>query len=471
MGMPRGGRRVVCFSRPVRTLIPLLLSLAACGKADVKAVEDERLPNEVCLELAPEEQLAPRSCLALSSAAPADLLFVIDDGPGSLPLQRRLADAMPAFVDRVLQSPLPYDLRIAFEAPDPEPSLRRPKPCDVHAEDFTDLAACEAACDGSELALDAPRWVEIVAGEPIDRDQLVETLRCGAMLGDTGPNVAEPLRSTVNAWFSGDPFFRPAIQSAVIVTGGPECSRNRPQSIAAREVADPDEAREQCYAAGTLCDDLGCRAAHLDHLGEETTADDARLLPVTLFADKVEALAHRVSLYIDPVQVLAIAPPAEGDTEAVCDLDGSPLYPAIRLAALDEQSELDVVSACEADWAPYLQEVGERLADSFPMCMPACIADVDEDAPGLQVDCEVVMEQTTAEGTVEREVLPRCDEGDGAFGCWRPATGDRRHPICAEEGFNLEIRVELSAQPAINQAFFPSCELSQTKSKECPDLR
>ena len=457
----------------VRVLIPLLLSFAACGKADVKAVEDERLPpNNACLDLEDDDAFALRtSCHAFNPAAPADTLFVVDDGPGSLPLQRQLADAMPAFVDRILQSRLSYDLRIAFESSDVESSLRRPKPCEAHREDFSDFAACEAGCNGDALASDNGRWVEIHAGQSIDRDQLVETLRCGAMLGDAGPKVAEPLRSAANLWSSGEPFIRPGYRSMVIVTGGPECSRNRPQAIAGREVDDPDEARERCYASGTLCDELGCRVANLDHLGRETTEDDALLLPLVAFTDTIEALALQSFLYPETIQVSAIAPPAFDDLQPVCDLDGTPLYPAVRLSALAGESKLDLLSACEPDWSPYLVPVAEQLADSMPMCMPACVADVDEDTPGLQVECDVVSERFNERGRLERAELPRCDEEPGSAGCWRAVTQADLHPICAEEGWNLELVLEFPEPPPFNLAVFPRCELSQTKTEDCPDLR
>lgn len=457
----------------MRVLVLLLISLAACGKADVKALELEHLPpGNACLELDADDAFALRtSCHGFTPAAPADILFVVDDGPGSLPLQRHLADAIPAFVDRVLQSRLPYDLRIAFESSDVEPSLRRPKPCDAHPEDFSDLSACEAACAGDQLAADNGRWVEIRAGQPIDRDQLVETLRCGAMLGDAGPNVAEPLRSTVNLWSSGEPFARPGHRSTVIITGGPECSRNRPQSIAVREVDDPDEARERCYASGTLCDALGCRIANLDHLGQETTGDEALLLPLVAFTDKVEALAAQSFLYPETMRVSAIAPPAFDDLEPVCDLDGAPLHPAIRISALAEQFELDLLSACEPDWSPYLVPLAEELADSNPMCMPACVADVDEETPGLQVECDVVSEHFDERGDLERVELPRCDEELGSAPCWRPVTEADLHPVCANEGWNLELIVEFSEPPSNNLVVFPRCEVSQDKTGDCPELR
>jgi len=461
---------VLAVFGPVRASMVVLLGLSACGKADVKAVELEYIPGDDCLVLGEDDdEITLRSCLALTPAAPADVAFVIDDGPGSLPLQRRLADAMPAFVDRILASSLPYDLRIAFESADVESTLRPPQACHAHPEDFSDLAQCEAVCD--KVDGDA-RWVEIRAGETADRERLVEALRCGAMLGDAGPNVAEPLRSTINTWFSDDPFLRPAIRSAVIVTGEPECSRNRPQSLAGREIEDPDAARERCYAAGTLCDDLGCRPANLDHLGQETTDEEARLLPLEVVTDKLDALALQIFTYVDLVHLTAIAAlPVAGNTDSVCEIDGTPLYPALRLAVLAEQSPLDVVSACEADWTQHLVPIAEKLADSFPMCMPACVADEDEDTPGLQVECEVHTERVDDQGRFRRVELPRCDEDRGSAGCWRPVTGDDRHPICAEIGVNLEITVELPEPPALNLAVFPRCTLSQDKSADCPDLR
>ena len=455
----------------MRVSVLVLLALVACGKVSVKAVEEDRLPNEVCFELAPDDGLSARSCLALSPQPRADLLFVVDNGPGSLALQRQLADAMPAFVDRILDSSLPYDVRVGFEVADPSVELHGPRPCDEHPDDFTDLRACEAACDGSKLASDTTRWVDIAAGASVDRDLLVETLRCGAMLGDTGAQVAEPLRSTINAWFSGDPFFRSAIQAAVIVTGGPECSRNRPNAVAGREHDEPGLAREQCYAAGILCDDLGCRTANLDHLGEETTDDDARLLPLTLVANKLDSLRQRYIQYVDPVHLYAIAPPVVApDTEPVCDLDGTALHPAFRLAALDEQADIELASACDADWSATLRTIAETLTDRRPMCMPACVADIDDDTPGLQVECELRWEYVTSEGQFRRGWLPRCDEGKDELGCWRPATGDERHPVCAEAGFNLELELDPEMPTPPNLSILPSCDLSEEKTVDCPDL-
>lgn len=451
----------------MRPFLLLVFTLVACGKADVKALELERMPvDNGCLGLV---RGGPRTtCLVLEPSAPADLMFVVDNGPGSLALQRQLADAMPAFVDRVLESSLHYDLRIGFEAGDAQASLLRPKPCDAHSEDFTDLAACEAVCDGSKLEADNARWVELVAGEPVDRERLLETLRCGAMLGDAGPNAAEPLLSTLNAWASDEPFFRDRVRSAVLVTGGPECSRNRLQSAAGR---DRDDARERCYASGSLCDELGCRIANLDHLGQETTDEEALLLPLSAFTDEVQDLINQYPYAEEPVRLHAIAPPMNGgDTGAVCDLDGTPLYPAVRLTVLGEESDLEVASACEADWGPHLRDVAANLADSHPMCVPGCVGDVDEEAPGLQVQCEFRADVPTQTGRIDQEYLPRCDDTRGSLGCWRPVTGDELHPICADAGFNLEIIVELVDPRESRMSILPRCVLSDDRASDCPDL-
>ena len=84
---------------------------------------------------------------------------------------------------------------------------------------------------------------------------------------------------------------------------------------------------------------------------------------------------------------------------------------------------------------------------------------------------DVAVKQVEQEHIWQENCLARAPEG-GSVGCWEPLTADDMHPLCADEGWNLEFGVRWAdgIGPPAGLAFLPSCELSDDKRADCPEL-
>jgi hypothetical protein len=517
--------------------------LGGCSDVHIESVEIGDQWVESCHSLDEDGRptaLRSGGCIGMLPGNRVDLLFVVDDGPGALTLQRRLAEHIDEVIAPLREIDRLVDLRVAFvssdhgrpgDAANPWPSngelaLRS---CREHPEDFADGgAACEALCplpalttQPSESAFgDDPRprpWIELADGRSnlppgVDPE---DALRCAALLGESSTGLPAPLsvaaRVESNNIAEGEPgfgFFRPgAARFVVPVTAGPDCS----MTPAGENAFDPSGDRAlwsdpqaeiapigTCQAAGALCTDtpfgFECEVADIDLGGALTDPDHATLWPLEDVAGWLDGYDGWYWMRVGgPFQLWALAPipvglaedqrfdvaPAEDPAlglAPVCELDGTPLLPALRLAELAREApEAHVRSACADDWAPSLRALGEAIEDStVPSCMPSCVADFDEDEPGLQPECRMAYESPSSDGSFDDGMLPRCDEEPAptdAPGCWELRTGAELDPWCDEQGFNLELRFRwVGGLVPPNTLIFPTCNLSRDKANDCPDL-
>ncbi len=398
---------------------------------------------------------------------------------------------------------------------------------------------CESRCELGEIAttptfLDpggpvAPRpWLETFEGAPnlSDGVELGDALRCASLVGVDGCSLAAPFEATRLAFLRADledeaqsGFFRRHAPTILVWVGsGTECSMGPNGALAfdadgSRELwTDPERPTPGlCWSGGVACtgpDAEGSRACEVMDVAEDgtvATPDVAVLQPVSEIAEFLEEVHARHSEYspITTLRVLSIGglPPdwTEGPipvhaaaddptvmayaVEPTCTIDGDAMLPPLRQAAalatteLADTGEHALVSACTDDFGPYMSKVVEAIGDSMiPACNPSCVADVDPDVDGLQVDCRLEAEYF-ADGEVERFNLADCDEGDGVpvlpageIACYATRTGEAMSELCRIEGWNLEFDILWNGPMPLGTSFIPTCKRSQDKERDCPDL-
>jgi hypothetical protein len=387
---------------------------------------------------------------------------------------------------------------------------------------------CLARCELDEIATSQP-WLERIQDETnlAPGIAMADALRCASVLGVSGCPLPAPFEATKYAFLrSADDagaesgFFRPEASKILVwVTSGAECSSGPAGAYAfdpegPRTLwADPEVATPGlCWNAGVECtapdaDGLMiCEAVDVDVDGMMSTPEGAVLQPAIELAEFLEDIAHQ--LHLDsPVAELRIftitgtpadsrvgdAPtsaPADDATAAsygvqpTCMLGEDAMLPPVRLEALGEFAEshdfeLEISSACKEDFAPALAGVTEAIEKSLvPACMPGCVADVDPEAPGLQVDCRLTVQVPTPPNGFEEFILVPCvpsASGDptippGETACVQTRTGAAMHPRCIDEGWNLEFVILWDGPRPPGTSFGPSCKLSQDKDVDCPEL-
>jgi hypothetical protein len=472
----------------VRRLLAIALLASGCEDGFVDPVE---------VEMPPEPECGFRTCIGLDPHPDAvDILFVIDDGPTMATAQERVREAMPAFAETLAKADRQLDVRIGF------------------VRGSMDHPACEAARGGvlelpAECGLEGA-WIEWALGvEPPDVDAMAETLTCAMPMRTDGCAFQSPLGAIEAA--IGSAFFRDtAAASIVVVTDSFDCSAG-PNPAAfdpegERALWSDPEASEPtpavCWRGGTQCwtNDTGeierCESADLDELGVRTTnVSEATLRPLDRLTETIGALfslkaaldasaEQRLLLIAGVPQGFAIgdALPLVASEDAFygidpgCNANGVAARPPLRqlelldAVARDWFAETAAVSICRADQRePLVELANAALEAAAPNCMPACVADVDPTASGLQVRCEFVYED------FERIpwLLPLCEDGvlpDGPPVCVELRADDALDPSCAEAGWNLQAEVVWLGPVTPGAAISPICELSDDEERDCPGL-
>lgn len=375
-------------------------------------------------------------------------------------------------------------------------------------------------------------WIDVGVGGTLPTGvALNDALTCASILGTNGCALSAPLASArrsmarselaedaSNGFWRGD-----ASRIVVLVSGGLDCSITS-AGVAAFDAAgdralwsDPGAdapTPAACWNAGISCsepireDDTPSECAPAD-IGVDGTAaapEDAVLAPVADLVGAFHSLAggarwispstHTTMFIIagvpegasvdDPIEVRAApdgATALELGVAPICSIDGDPVVPSLRLAAfataaLGTEVDVRLASACADDYAPVLEAVAAAIAEAVqPICWPRCALDIDENAPGLQVDCSMSVEIPLADGTLDTLPIPTCGvaiDGTDAIppdapGCWSPRTDHALHPMCAENGFNLELRLQWDGAFPAGAQLKPMCELSSTPATDCPE--
>ncbi|MBC8073359.1 MAG: VWA domain-containing protein [Deltaproteobacteria bacterium] len=325
-----------------------------------------------------------------------------------------------------------------------------------------------------------------------------------------------------------------AILSIVIVTDELDCSANNDfQSIFANNQEggnevfwnDPDSETPSsavCFNAGVVCtggpglyDE--CHASNKNIDGDVDVPDNEAVLhPVNRYTEFVQQIEDQKQT-ITPDQQVLVALIAgvpigydEGQSEITyADASGQDFIdfgisagcvnnnttppatarPPIREREFAEAFEAgadnarNLYSICEEDFSPALNDIANAIRDQIrPACMPTCVADNDLVAAGVQPSC-VLVQETPGEQDVD---IQRCDGTDLPAGqdvCYvtlvdkggtsaTDAPGDEMSEFCAEQGWNVEFQlVRAPDAPAEGgTSVSATCQLSQARAQDCPDL-
>lgn len=367
-------------------------------------------------------------------------------------------------------------------------------------------------------------WLQRIEGETnVQGASVAEALACLLPQGVGGCELSAPLaaadlatRLALGEGPERDFFREDAMAAIVILTDGDDCSfSDRWSSVSDLGAfwTPPDDSTPSlgaaCWHAGASCmhasgvGDFGhCNPG--DHGPDGALTDDpaaAVLVPgETLsehFARREVQMQEVVPRTTFLVFGIAGVPEAFPDEEIPYGLqsfapDGfeaghgvspgctGPLgeaAPPVRLRdgvghfSLDEHPAL--LSMCVADYSDHVQRIADAISNEvFPTCIPMCVADSDPSTPAVDAQCEVRRWVGTDPDT-ETPIAP-CSDGppDPSTVCYELLYGDARTPACAEEGWNLELKVvrpEGATRPPLER-FRAVCEPSQVRNADCPDL-
>ncbi len=360
-------------------------------------------------------------------------------------------------------------------------------------------------------------WIESIAGGSNLPEGMSTTqaFQCFGPQGVSGCGYESPLEATQRALERtrdrNDPaygFLRDgAILAVVIVTDEADCSA-APGSDSIFKAdggkhfwEDPDAfapTSAVCWNAGVFCDDNGCRSANYKADGTMTSNPaEAVMSPVQGYVDY---LKNEIKGNDDPVFVSVIAgvpedypevaiPYTESDDQEFQDdfgigagctsSDGGTAIPPVRLkefadAFTSDSAEVNLFSICADDYTPALDALATSIEKNLiPACVPECVADIDEEKPGLQANCtltEVVVEEKSS-----RELVPCTADGDipdGQDDCYLTYAEDEMHTYCQDAGVNLQFEVKRRAglPPRSGSQLNATCELSKYPLDECPNL-
>jgi hypothetical protein len=160
--------------------------------------------------------------------------------------------------------------------------------------------------------------------------------------------------------------------------------------------------------------------------------------------------------------------------------------PPVRMRELSETFvDGGVYSVCRDDYTAAFERIADVIGEQArPGCFHACVQDVDEDAPGVQTECEVRQEVPGE----PQFLIPACDvldgepilptaEDDVCFVARGDATQsgdplDDLSDLCVEDGFNLEFDlVRRAGVPAPGgTAVTATCQLAEFPTVDCPNL-
>lgn len=350
-------------------------------------------------------------------------------------------------------------------------------------------------------------WIESIAAVPNVSTELRRAVACAAPQGIDGCTFPQPLESMAAALDrsrqSGalaQGFVRPDAALAVIfVTDGVDCSYDP----AAQEIFSADGNQvfwsnpggteptpAVCWNAGVSCSggDANawgqCLAADKSLSGAATTSSEAVLYPLSRYFGRLTDVAADKAAYLTepPIQVFvvggvpsgyaegsALSFPRTGDQSYQIEHGVGPAcggatdgpVPLVRLRELAQSNgaliEGRVASLCDDNFAAAFAGLGEAGQPNLaPLCYPECAADLDGDSGGLQPQCEVTLEQGSAQGRITVDV-PQCGGApsapqipDGSEVCWyarndrvgsTPDPSDDVAQACMDAGTNLEIQI------------------------------
>ncbi len=395
---------------------------------------------------------------------------------------------------------------------------------DVCPEQWSDIEIQPTEIAGQSEAKARP-WLENIDGRTNLPEGLstVQAFQCLGPQGIDGCGFESHLESMWKALRRAetvdDPDFgfirENAILSIVHVTDEADCSFNTAQESiflpegdrvfwSDREAPAPTSA--VCWNAGVACDGEDCQSVNLGSDGVEVSPEnadeDAVLRPVSRYIDIVQEIEDRKQRLNAEQEVLvaviggvntdgtatyqeALGDPQFQDDFGVgpgCSSPAGQAVPPVRLREFAEAFQVgdtqNMFSICDADYSPALEAIAEAIEDQItPACMPACVADTDATTPEtLDPLCTMVQQSPRGDGSFEETSVTEC-EADGSLPegidvCYVTLTGDERDEDCIMKGFNLEFSVVRRDGVAVpgGTGIAATCELSQSKRVDCPDL-
>ncbi|MBV1859088.1 MAG: hypothetical protein KUG77_11810 [Nannocystaceae bacterium] len=501
-------------------LLPCLLMLA-CNEVALKEVAGEGQPQEICQRV-DDSETGPDSLglrafngcgFAISRSNRVDVLFVVDQSPRGQAWQLQLADSMLRFVEALAEAEPAPDVQIGIVGAQGQgdacldgPSVGgsrgvfSSRSCLERPEDFSSPEVFERACASRCESSESPeaQWFTFAGESTLDPVALGEQLRCAAVLGDRGCPLAQPFGSAYSVLQrrrEDGLFFRDeAVPMVVVVSGSDDCT---PQAVGD---FGNDVTPAQCWTAGSRCVEAGPSVWRC----EPETGGDTGLVPVAEAFGWVEARAMwgrllglrrgHLALWMGwlPGSVGAgpvhARPPGAEDGErsgvAPSCTDGeSVAMPPVRAAGLWAHAEgasfaVTGRSLCGGGLGSAMTELGERVAATVSAgCVPACVADEDEAAAGLQPECDFVVAWREGDVNEERFVHTCEDDAgsglvvpDGDPGCVELRSGAALHPRCEEQGNNLSVTLHWEGREPPGVQLVSSCSLSRDKATDCYGL-
>lgn len=423
---------------------------------------------------------APRQCvethlsLAAAPRRDIDILFVVDDSCSMHEEQAALATAFPRFM-QVLES---------IEGGLPNVHIGVISSSIGAGE--TSIANCPVGGDGGRLQ-SAPRLpgcaapqgsfiydVQDPAGAPGDRlrnytGDLPSTFACIASLGTDGCGLEQPLEAVRMAFHPATMppenagFLRPdAYLAIVFITDEDDCSLSAPVVLGAIDLIDA------CVERGVTCDgvspDLSTPAVYEECVPAE---DETALAHPRRHLEFMKGLKREPGDVIvagvlgppAPLVIGSVTPEAAPALMPACESDLGRADPAVRLAWLIDQfgSHGAWLSICQPSLEDALAVVGALFKRVMAnLCFPGELHaedhdgdgtaggsvadyDMDLDAPGIQVDCQVSDVQRLDDGTERETPLARCamlDDETVAPDSPRPCWWMEPRPLaCSGESF------------------------------------
>ncbi len=398
---------------------------------------------------------------------------------------------------------------------------------DVCPEEWTNIEIQPSEIGSGGDAV--PRtWLENIEGRTNLPEGLstVQAFQCFGPQGINGCGFESHLESMWKALrrseTSGDPDFgfirENAILSDVHVTDEADCSYNNEwetiflpddDRVFWSDMDAPAPSSAVCWNAGVVCSGSGtydsCSSVNLDASGNEVSDADAAeravLRPVERYIDALQDFEDRKQV-ITPDQEVLVAviggvnsdgsvtyqdslmdPDFQGDfgIGPGCSSTAGEAVPPVRLKEFADEfvvgTSRNMFSICDEDYGPALEAIAEAIADQVkPACMPACVADGDPTTPEvLDPSCTLVQEAPRGDGSFEETTIQACngtEVPDGENVCYLALVGDSMDDFCVDQGFNLQFQLlRRSGFPAPGgTSVNATCQLSQNKAIDCPDL-
>lgn len=396
-----------------------------------------------------------------------DILFMIDNSPSMKEEQENLAKNFPAFMQELEKVPggLP-NVQIGVissdlgAGPTPIGSCTRPG-------GDQGIFQAKAGCGLDPQA----RWIVARDGGSFKNfnGMLPTVFSCMATLGVLGCGFEHQLQAMrvalyENAQPANKGFLRPdAFLALIMLTDEDDCSAEPNTDLFAMDFPG-QTASLRCNTQGHLCQGKAPPNGEFAvPLAECKSAErSGKLIPVADFVRDITALKKRP----DQLVVAGIFGWPNNETGAeyrfrknqggeldiapACSSSGGVANPAVRMRTFVDAFGANGTwhSICQDDLRPAMKQIGEKVAAKIGVpCIGAVLADTDQNAAGIQPECQVIDRRPVQGGYQDAPVAICPQPGDTP--CWS-LTPDA---MCTASGFKITVdRKGKMAPPGTQQA-------------------